>query len=258
MLNFKNGYFIQKAKQKRPLDEIRRKIYALIKVVFEYDHSDINYGLNNFHKLTRDMTDIEFNEKRVILINEINAKIDLGQLIFNLFDETITNLLGPDILIQKNCNLVIQKPNDLNPSELHRDAPANSPFEVVLWLPLVDCYNTKAMYIVSYNDTKKLYEELDVHKNWDIFEKKSIQKSKEVPVKFGEALFFSTAILHGSNINKEEETRFSLNIRFKNIFSPSGLKNQLQFFRKLKVSDLVDIGSSIELKKSRFLNQDII
>ena len=79
---------------------------------------------------------------------------------------------------------------------------------------------------------------------------------KEIPVKYGEGLFFSTAILHGSNINEEKETRFSLNIRFKNIFSPSGLKNQLQFFNKLQVSDLTEIGSNIEFQKSKFLNQN--
>ena len=82
------------------------------------------------------------------------------------------------------------------------------------------------------------------------------KNSKEIPVKYGEGLFFSTAILHGSNINKEKETRFSLNIRFKNIFSPSGLKNQLQFFNKLQVSDLTEIGSNIEFQKSKFLNQN--
>ena len=112
------------------------------------------------------------------------------------------------------------------------------------------------MYVVDYKSTKKLYEDLDKHKDWELFEKDSIQNATELPVKFGEALFFSTAILHGSNINKENETRFSLNIRFKNIFSPSGLKNQLQFFKKLNISKLVKIGSSIELKKSKFLNQN--
>ena len=233
MINLNNGYFVQKSPKIKTLNIIRNEIYELIKNIFQYDYPDIDYGLNNFHNLTKKINDIEFNEKRILLINQLNEKLDIGQLIFDSFKDTIFNLLGPDILIQKNCNLVIQKPNDPNPSELHRDAPANSPYEIVLWLPLVDCYKTKSMYVVDYKSTKKLYEDLDKHKDWELFEKDSIQNATELPVKFGEALFFSTAILHGSNINKENETRFSLNIRFKNIFSPSGLKNQLQFFKKL-------------------------
>jgi len=256
MINLNNGYFVQKSPKIKTLNIIRNEIYELIKNIFQYDCPDIDYGLNNFHNLTKKINDIEFNEKRILLINQLNEKLDIGQLIFDSFKDTIFNLLGPDILIQKNCNLVIQKPNDPNPSELHRDAPANSPYEIVLWLPLVDCYKTKSMYVVDYKSTKKLYEDLDKHKDWELFEEDSIQNATELPVKFGEALFFSTAILHGSNINKENETRFSLNIRFKNIFSPSGLKNQLQFFKKLNISKLVKIGSSIELKKSKFLNQN--
>lgn len=256
MFNLNNGYFVQKSPKIKTLNIIRDEIYELIKNIFQYDCPDIDYGLNNFHNLTKKTNDIEFNEKRILLINQLNEKLDIGQLIFDSFKDTLFNLLGPDILIQKKCNLVIQKPNDPNPSELHRDAPTNSPYEIVLWLPLVDCYKTKAMYVVDYKSTKKLYKNLDKHKDWELFEKDSIQNATELPVKFGEALFFSTAILHGSKINKENETRFSLNIRFKNIFSPSGLKNQLQFFKKLNISNLVKIGSSIELKKSKFLNQN--
>lgn len=256
MFDLDKGYFIQKSLKIETLNIIRNEIYELIKNIFQYDYPDIDYGLNNFHNLTKKINDIEFNEKRILLINQLNEKLDIGQLIFDSFKDTVFNLLGPDILIQKKCNLVIQKPNDPNPSELHRDAPTNSPYEIVLWLPLVDCYKTKSMYVVDYKSTKKLYEDLDKHKDWELFEKDSIQNATELPVKFGEALFFSTAILHGSNINKENETRFSLNIRFKNIFSPSGLKNQLQFFKKLNISKLVKIGSSIELKKSKFLNQN--
>ena len=113
------------------------------------------------------------------------------------------------------------------------------------------------MYVVDFKNTKKLYEQINKIKDWELFEKSAKTLSKEIAVQYGEGLFFSTAILHGSNINIEKETRFSLNIRFKNIFSPSGLKNQLQFFRKINTSDLTNIGSIIELQKSKFLNKTI-
>lgn len=253
--DIKNGYCIKKTDKIDALDLLRKNLYELTQEIFNFNCPDIEHGLNNFHNLVKKIDDAELNEKRVLLINKFNDNFNPGSLIFEAFRDVIIEFLGPDILVQKNCNIVIQKPNDPNPSELHRDAPANSPYEIVLWIPLVDCYKTKAMYIVNFEETKKLYENLDKNSDWETFENLAKTKSIEVPVKYGEGLFFSTAILHGSNINEEKETRFSLNIRFKNIFSPSGLKNQLQFFRKLQISDLTEIGSSIELQKSKFLEQ---
>ena len=52
--------------------------------------------------------------------------------------------------------------------------------------------------------------------------------------------------LHGSDINKEKETRISLNLRFKNLFSPSGLKNQLQYYRPINISNITKIGAKID------------
>ena len=47
-------------------------------------------------------------------------------------------------------------------------------------------------------------------------------------------LFFLPYIYHGSDKNETNETRFSLNIRFKGLFSPSGKKFS-HFFRLFKV-----------------------
>ena len=74
-------------------------------------------------------------------------------LIFNSFSSYIEYLLGKDLLVQKTINLVIQTPKDLNPTIPHRDAPPNSYFELVLWIPLVDCKNTKSMYTVDMVQT---------------------------------------------------------------------------------------------------------
>ena len=248
-MDLRNGYFVKKCEKIESLNSLRLQVYNLIREEFNIECNDTNEGLNQLHEFINNMSETDFNEKRILLIKKINENINFKELIFASFKDTILALLGPDLLVQKSCNIVIQRPNDNNPSELHRDAPGNSSYEIVLWIPLVDCFKTKAMYLVDYKSTLELYDELEKHLDWEQFERDSIKKSTLVPVNFGEALFFSTAVLHGSHINKELETRVSLNIRFKNIFSPSGLKNQLQFFEKFLVSDLVEIGSSLELKK---------
>ena len=58
-----------------------------------------------------------------------------------------------------------------------------------------------------------------------------------------------TSLLHGSGINTEKTTRFSINTRYKNTFAPSGLKNQLQFFKKIRETNLVKYGSLIEIEE---------
>ena len=248
-MDFHNGYFVKKCEKIESLSALKLQVCNLIREEFNIECDDDEKVLNQFHEFVNEVSAIDLNEKRMLLIKKINQNINLKELIFNSFKDTILDLLGPDLLVQKNCNIVIQMPNDNNPSELHRDAPSNSSYEIVLWIPLVDCFKTKAMYLVDYKSTLELYDDLEKNLDWEQFERKSIKKSSSIPVKFGEALFFSTAVLHGSHINKETETRISLNIRFKNIFSPSGLKNQLQYFEKFLISDFVEMGSSLELKK---------
>ncbi|MDA8675831.1 hypothetical protein N9M53_03980 [Alphaproteobacteria bacterium] len=240
------GFFVSNSENFELLKELREKIFKLVKKHLNYEHTNSEYGLNYLHELISIGSEAELNEKRVALIQDINASVDCGEIIFMAFEGQIRSIIGNDILVQKNCNLVLQMPNDPNPSELHRDAPGNSCYELVVWVPLVNCYKSKAMYILDFEDTKDAYEKLKNDGNWGKFEQIALDTSQNPEVNFGQALFFSSAVLHGSEINKEKETRVSLNIRFKNIFAPSGFKNQYQFFRSLRVSDFTQIGADLE------------
>ena len=53
--------------------------------------------------------------------------------------------------MQKRINLSIQLPNDSSSLlPLHSDIwSGDSPFEAVVWIPLVDCFKTKSMYILK-------------------------------------------------------------------------------------------------------------
>lgn len=247
---FKNGYEIFDANNVEKLDILRNEIYNKFKKIFVLKEKNPSIGFNKFHKLIKESSKRKLNSKRVKLIQEINQDKKLGDLIFHLFEDQITKLFGSDILVQKNINLVIQMPNDQNPSEIHRDAPLNSSYEVVLWLPLVDCFLSKAMYILDIKSTEKSIKYLKNNKSkWNDFEKFSMALSKNPKVNYGQALIFHSGLLHGSKINKEDETRISLNLRFKNLFSPSGLKNQLQYYRPINISNITKIGAKIDSKE---------
>jgi sporadic carbohydrate cluster 2OG-Fe(II) oxygenase len=225
-------------------------VYRLIQEIFKVSDPEAERGLNNFHRHIEGLPLGRLNELRIELIGRITAECDVREQIFRAFEPTLIPLLGPDILAQKNCNLVLQPPGDPNPSELHRDAPANSPYEVVVWLPLVNCFGSKTMYILDVKNTERAFERLDADPaDWTGFENYAKSLSVRPAVQFGQALLFHTGCLHGSDINAEQETRVSLNMRYKNLFAPSGLKNQLNFFNPLRVSTVARLGGLLEARE---------
>lgn len=248
--SFEKGFVVVDADEPRHLKILRKEIFSIAKEVFQLPNTEPEEGFNYFHNNLNGMTLGTFNKLRVELIQRITSNCNVSELVFNAFERTLIQLLGPDILAQKNCNLVLQPPGDPNPSELHRDTPGNSPYELVVWVPLVDCFRTKAMYIVDITKTEKALDYLEANPtDWPSFERytKSLAVNPDVP--FGKGLIFHTGCLHGSEINEEQETRISLNMRYKNIFSPSGLKNQLQFFSPIRVSDVARLGSVLEARE---------
>ncbi len=219
------------------LIKLRKSIYKIVKEVFELKEANISKGLNYFHKYTKNVKDAELNSKKIEVIKRISNDKKLVDLIFHSFSKKIIYFLGQDLLVQKTINMVIQRPGDKNPTIPHRDAPPNSFFELVIWVPLVNCRNTKSMYTIDIKTTFNSLNKLEKNpKMWLKFLKDFKSKKKYPRVNFGEALFFLPYIYHGSDINKSKETRFSLNIRFKNLFSPSGRKFPLHFFRLYQLS----------------------
>ena len=49
-------------------------------------------------------------------------------------------------------------------------------------------------------------------------------------LKYGQVLIFDQSIPHGNVVNNEIETRWSMNCRFKGIFTPYGDKKLGEFF----------------------------
>ena len=248
---FSNGYEIIQADDLKCLDQLRSEIFTKLAATFNIDTSPgPEIGLNNFHKSVNGLSPTEVNRLRMDLITKISTEIDFSEMIFRAFEKSISAMLGPDILAQKVCNIVIQPPRDPNPSELHRDAPLNSPYEIVVWVPFVDCYATKAMYILGSEETDQAHVFLENNPDdWNAFEAFCKDKAVQPTVPYGSALIFFTGLFHGSFVNAEDETRVSVNIRYKNLFAPSGLKNQLQFFKVLRSSPVAKLGAKLEMKE---------
>lgn len=237
------GYLIKEVEDKKSLKEIRDiYIKSAKKNLSQIKNLNNNDLLNNFHKVVKSQ---DLNSLRLKIINQVNSNSKLRELYYKVSRKWLDNLIGNEVAMQLRVNLSIQLPKD-NSSllPLHSDVwSGDSPFETVVWLPLVDCYKTKAMYILppnKYEKIKSLFNNKDNNSSEKIFKK--IRKDiKWLKVNFGQVLIFNQCLPHGNVINNEKETRWSLNCRFKSLFTPYSDKKIGEFFEPIslkKVSEL--------------------
>ena len=59
-----------------------------------------------------------------------------------------------------------------------------------------------------------------------------------IKIKYGQILIFNQNLPHGNIVNKEKETRFSFNCRFKSIFAPYGDKKIGEFFEPISLKSI--------------------
>jgi sporadic carbohydrate cluster 2OG-Fe(II) oxygenase len=187
------------------------------------------------------------NTFRMALTNVMTERLDVGLDVFTAFEPHLAQLVGVDVLVQRAPNVVFQPPGDPRPTELHRDAPANSPYEVVVWLPLVDCAGTKSMYLL---DELASREALAFHRahpdDSEGFQRYLDEVAELMVVPYGSALLFWPGLFHGSLVNREVDSRLSINIRYKNLFAPLGMKDPFRYFRVLRTSPLTRLGLAFE------------
>lgn len=186
-------------------------------------------------------------EFRSALTRRLPERLDVGQAVFTAFEEPLDGLVGNDVLAQRVPNVVFQPPGDPRPTELHRDAPANSPYEVVVWLPLVDCSRTKSMYLLDRSASTAM---LAFHRKRPDdavgFQRLLDTRAVLMEVPYGSALLFWPGLFHGSLVNRECTSRLTLNLRYKNLFAPLGMKDPFRYFKVARTSPLTRLGLAFE------------
>ncbi len=184
-----------------------------------------------------DITKENLNEERLNVIRRMNSLDWFRKTYYSLANNALDEIVGNEITMQRNINFSIQLPgDDSSLLPIHADVlQGDSPYEVVLWVPLVDCYDSKSMFFsrkqpeIDGKTLEQLYEECDPY---------------FVDCKYGEALIFSQNRFHGNRINETGETRWSMNCRFKSLFSPYGDKKLGEFFTPLEVKPATKLGLS--------------
>ena len=109
--------------------------------------------MNKIHKY---VSVNNLNEFRLEIIYELNKNKYTRYHFFNSARTSLFNLVGNELMMQKNINLSIQMPNDQSSLlPIHSDVwSGDSPYEINLWLPLVNCFKTKIDVYIR----KKFYD----------------------------------------------------------------------------------------------------
>lgn len=230
------GYIIRNVSDNKRLALIQQNIIDVVrKILGKKIPSDYNQNiLDNSHLFIKIN---ELNDFRLQIIKEINADSEFRINYFLLAKPLLEELVSNELAMQLNINLSIQLPGDSSSLlPVHADTwSGDSPFEVVVWLPLVNCYRTKSMYIVPKKSYTTRAQNLKEH---SISDSEALYKFYEPDIKwlninYGEVLVFNQSLPHGNRINKEAETRWSMNCRFKGVFTPYGDKKNGEFFEPI-------------------------
>ena len=193
----------------------------------------------------------ELNNFRLEVINKINAQPWLREAYYQVAKPYLDLLVGNELAMQSRVNLSIQLPeDDSSLLPIHADTwSGDSPFEVVVWLPLVDCFNTKSMFLLPPKAADSLSNNFKLHAQGDSEELFNSIKDEVnwIKINYGEVLIFNQAYPHGNRINQENETRWSMNCRFKGLFTPYSDKKIGEFFEPITLRPVSKIAMNYKL-----------
>lgn len=236
--------FVKKGYVIFPVD--KKKLDILQKTISSFAGNKSLNPTNFLNKFKVKNIKKDLNKVRVNIIKKINSEKKFRKIFFDISRHPLEVLIGNEICMQKNLNLSIQLPKDpTSLLPLHADVlNGDSPFEVVQWLPFVDCYKTKTMYLLPANKSKNYLKLIKKYKNkgTEFIYKKIKRNLIWLNVPYGKCVIFNQNLFHGNIVNKENETRWSINCRYKSLFSPYKDKKFDEFFEPIIIRPATKIG----------------
>ena len=188
-----NGYVVRPVDDREALDELRRFVAQTVCDQLKIQlPNDVDEFLNHVERVVP----IEkLNEVRLNTYRKMNAAPWFRPTYFGLARSTIETLVGNELAMQNRVNLSIQLPrDDSSLLAIHADAfGGETPFQVVEWLPLVDCYKTKSMFILPRAKSEAAYATFTRYegKGMDLFYKDVEKDVVWCNVPYGHVLVFS-------------------------------------------------------------------
>ncbi len=247
----KKGFVLHNINNLEDLHWIRNAYLEIIqKNIPKIKKKNNSNVFDNIHKYIKSS---KLNTFRLDVINQIHKKKDFREKFYKISKELVDIIVGNEVAMQLRIGLSIQLPGDESSLlPIHADTWTGvSPYESVVWLPLVDCYKTKSMFILPADKINKIgniFNEKKIIKSNDIF--KRIERDLIwLKVKYGQAVIFDHSLPHGNIVNREKETRWSMNCRFKSIFTPYKDKKLGEYYEPITLRPASKRGMEYKFPK---------
>ena len=186
------------------------------------------------------------NDLRLYTMNNLYQSTRFNKNYYHAAKNIIHLLCGNELAMQKRPGLSInfpQNPSDILP--IHADTwNGVSPFELNIWIPLVNCTGSMCLYILkrdSYKRKLKESRELLRLTSDELFNELSDDLTW-IPIEYGEILAFDQSLPHGYSLNEEQNTHWSLNCRFKGLHTPYWDKKLGEYFVPITVKNCTRLG----------------
>lgn len=217
-----NGYVVRDVDDRALLDELRGTLVGMacrhLGIGVPGEHGQF---LDTIHER---MPSQKLNDLRLAVYRGMNELVWLKPTYYALGRKLLGSLVGNELAMQNRVNLSVQMSNDDSSLlDIHSDVyGGETPFQVVQWLPLVDVYDTKAMFILPRAKTEAMSPKLNTLGEGGM--ETLFDRVKDdlvwLKVPYGKVLIFASHCLHGNVINRTPTSRWSLNCRFTGLFTP--------------------------------------
>ncbi len=144
-----NGYIIADVENDISFQWISKSVFQIAT-----NHLSIQKNISEvdfFNRIHEYVSPENLNTLRLAIIHSLTSNPEFKEHYYSLAKTAIHILVGNELAIQKGLGLNIQMPKDQSSLlPIHSDIWGSecSPFEVVLWLPLVDCFRTKSIFVL--------------------------------------------------------------------------------------------------------------
>jgi len=244
----KQGYLIINIEELTLFKKLKNNIIAQIIEKLNLSQYNIdNYDINNLHE---HLHTNKLNDLRLHLYNYFNKKSWFSEIYYNIAREIIHCLVGNELAMQQKINFSIQLPDDSSSLiDAHIDSfSGETPYQIVVWIPLVDVYDSKSMYIIDPQNNRKVldnFKEINESNNYNELFNYIKDDIKYLKIKCNQMLVFTPNLLHGNIVNKTNETRISLNCRFTGLFTPYLSKERTlgNFYKPITMRPVSALGN---------------
>jgi len=244
-----SGYLIRPAEDRDALDRIQGFVAETAAGLLDLEApNDPKAFLDTIHER---VTVDKLNDFRLSVFRAMQEQDWLRAAYYRVARSALQAVVGNELCMQRRVNLSIQMPrDDSSLLPVHADVwSGDSPYEVVLWIPMVDCHRTKSMYIAPPEF------DAEIQANFKEFEGKTAEDLYQdiadhvtfLDIPYGHYLLFTQNLMHGNRINAEPTTRWSMNCRFKSVMSPYSDKRLGEFFEPITLRPATRLGLDYRL-----------